>query len=158
MVSFRMSRVGCMKRMDSMRKRESRLINSATKRGNLLGRSGRGVTDYGRSTEGASRGSQFFTRVLGNLGSTLGSLAITAATHGLLRFAKGTITAAGRLELLTTGLENVEGSSEAAQRRLSPATNRLDLSFVFCYTLSKLVDRSSNLVLPAPSCENSGKK
>ena len=119
--------------------------------GNKLAKSGRGVRDFTGSTEGASRGSQIFTRALGSLGSTLGSLAITAATHGMLRFAKGTITAAGQLELLTTGLENVEGSSKAAQRRLSPATNRLDLSFIFCYTISKLVDRSSNLVFPAPS-------
>ena len=70
--------------------------------GNKLAKSGRGVRDFTGSTEGASRGSQIFTRALGSLGSTLGSLAITAATHGLLRFAKGTITAAGRLELLTT--------------------------------------------------------
>ena len=72
--------------------------------GDELARSGGGVTGFTSATDGASRGSQFFTRVLGNLGSTLGSLAITAATHGLLRFAKGTITAAGRLELLRTGL------------------------------------------------------
>ena len=119
--------------------------------GDRLGRSGRGVTDYGRSTEGASRGSQFFTRVLGNLGSTLGSLAITAATHGLLRFAKGTNTAAGRLELLTTGLENVEAvvkqHSDGFLLRQIVLISPLFSAILY----PKLVDRSSNLVLPAPS-------
>ncbi len=33
----------------------------------------------------------------------------------------------------------------------SPSMNRLELSFVFCYTISKLVDRNFNLVLPAPN-------
>ena len=39
--------------------------------------------------------------------------------HLVAEFGKSTVRAAGRLELLTTGLENVEGSGEAAQRRLA---------------------------------------
>ena len=87
--------------------------------GDKLARTGRGHTDFTRSTDGASRGSQFFTRALGGVGRVLGELGILSATHLLAEFGKSTVRAAGRLELLTTGLENVEGSSEAAQRRLA---------------------------------------
>ena len=87
--------------------------------GDRLARAGRGHTDFTRSTEGASRGSQVFTRALGGVGRVLGELGILSATHLLAEFGKSTVRAAGRLELLTTGLENVEGSSEAAQRRLA---------------------------------------
>lgn len=87
--------------------------------GDRLARAGRGHTDFTRSTEGASRGSQVFTRALGGVGRVLGELGILSATHLLAEFGKSTVRAAGRLELLTTGLKNVEGSSEAAQRRLA---------------------------------------
>ena len=87
--------------------------------GDKLAKTGRGHTDFTRSTEGASRGSQVFTRALGGVGRVLGELGILSATHLLAEFGKSTVRAAGRLELLATGLENVEGSSEAAQRRLA---------------------------------------
>ena len=87
--------------------------------GDKLARTGRGHTDFTHSTEGASRGSQVFTRALGGVGRVLGELGIASAVHLIAEFGKSTVRAAGRLELLTTGLENVEGSSEAAQRRLA---------------------------------------
>ena len=87
--------------------------------GDSLGKSGGGVTSFTRSTEGASRGTKLFTRALGGVGKILGEFGVLSATHLLAEFTKGTVKAAGRLELLTTGLENVEGSSEAAQRRLA---------------------------------------
>ena len=87
--------------------------------GESLGKSGGGVTSFTRSTEGASRGTKLFTRALGGVGKILGEFGVLSATHLLVEFTKGTVKAAARLELLTTGLENVEGSSEAAQRRLA---------------------------------------
>ena len=51
-VYFRMSRVGCMKRMDSMRKREKRLINLGMRRGNLRGKSACSVIRLRERAEG----------------------------------------------------------------------------------------------------------
>ena len=87
--------------------------------GDKLARTGKGTTDFSGATARASRGSQILSRALGGAGSVLAEFGIASAAQRIGRFAKGTFAAAGRLELLTTGLENVEGSSEAAQRRLS---------------------------------------
>ena len=48
----------------------------------------------------------------------LSSFAVIAATDGLIQFAQGSVRASGELDLLRTGLRNIEGSSEAAAHRL----------------------------------------
>ena len=75
--------------------------------GDQVARAGRGTTDFTHSTDGASRGSQTFTRALGGVGRVLAELGVVSAAQLIGRFAKGTVIAAGRLELLKTGLENV---------------------------------------------------
>ena len=87
--------------------------------GDKLARTGKGTTDFSGATDRASRGSRILSSALGGVRSVLAEFGIVSAAQVLARFTKSTIRAAGRLELLMTGLENVEGSSEAAQRRLS---------------------------------------
>ena len=71
-----------------------------------------------RDFGGASRGAGILTNSLGGLTSILGALGIAAVSRQLVEFAQGSVRAAGRLELLTTGLTNVTGSSAAAEQRL----------------------------------------
>ena len=47
--------------------------------GDELARSGGGVTGFTSATDGASRGSQFFTRVLGGAGRVLAELGVVSA-------------------------------------------------------------------------------
>ena len=66
----------------------------------------------------ATRSTGLFSRAAGELVGNLSSFAVFAATDGLVRFAQGTVAASARLQLLRTGLENVTGSSAAAEQRL----------------------------------------
>ena len=67
----------------------------------------------------ATKSTGLFNRAAGELVGNLSSFAAFAVTDGLIQFARGTVRASGELDLLRTGLRNIEGSSEAASRRLA---------------------------------------
>ena len=72
-----------------------------------------------RETRNAANATGGWTRSLRGLTTVVGALRIGALAAGVGQFARNTVQAAGRLSLLTTGLENVTGSSAAAEQRLT---------------------------------------
>ena len=72
-----------------------------------------------RETRNAANATGGWTRSLRGLTTVVDALGIGALAAGVGQFARNTVQAAGRLSLLTTGLENVTGSSAAAEQRLT---------------------------------------
>ena len=72
-----------------------------------------------RETRNAANATGGWSRSLRGLGTVIDALGIGALAAGVGEFARNSVVAAGRLSLLTTGLENVTGSSAAAQQRLT---------------------------------------
>ena len=72
-----------------------------------------------RETRNAANATGGWSRSLRGLGTVIGALGIGALAAGVGELARNSVVAAGRLSLLTTGLENVTGSSAAAEQRLT---------------------------------------
>ena len=72
-----------------------------------------------RETRNAANATGGWSRSLRGLGTEIGALGIGALAAGVGELARNSVVAAGRLSLLTTGLENVTGSSAAAEQRLT---------------------------------------
>ena len=87
--------------------------------GNQVRRTGRGATELTGAIGFANKGVGVFTRSVSGMGSVLGALGIAAVTHEVGRFGIESIQAAGRLEQYTRAITQIEGSSEAAERRLA---------------------------------------
>lgn len=86
--------------------------------GNRVRRTGRGATALTGAIGFANRGVGVFTRSLSGMGSVLGALGVAAVGHQIGRFGIESIQAAGRLEQYTRAITQIEGSSEAAEKRL----------------------------------------
>ena len=86
--------------------------------GNRFRRTGRGATELTGAIGFANRGVGVFTRSLSGAGSVLGALGVAAVGHQIGRFGIESIQAAGRLEQYTRAITQIEGSSEAAEKRL----------------------------------------
>ena len=86
--------------------------------GNQVRRTGRGATELTGAIGFANRGVGVFTRSLSGAGSVLGALGFAVATQQIGRFGIESIQAAGRLEQYTRAITQIEGSSEAAEKRL----------------------------------------
>lgn len=87
--------------------------------GNRVRRTGRGATELTGAIGFANKGVGVFTRSVSGMGSALGALGITVAAHQVTRFGIESIQAAGKLEQYTRAITQIEGSSQAAERRLA---------------------------------------
>lgn len=86
--------------------------------GNRVQRTGRGATELTGAIGFANRGVGVFTRSVSGMGNVLGALGVAAVGHQIGRFGIESIQAAGRLEQYTRAITQIEGSSEAAEKRL----------------------------------------
>lgn len=85
---------------------------------NRFRQTGRGATEFSGATGNATRGTGLFTGSVRGLGTVLGALGIAAVTQEIGRFGVESVQAAGRMEQYVRATTQIEGSSEAAQRRI----------------------------------------
>ena len=77
------------------------------------------VQDWTQAAGGATRSTGILTRSVGSLGGALSALAIGAVVHQIGQLGINSVQAAGQMEQLRRATEQIQGSSAAAEMRIS---------------------------------------